>query len=456
MNQPNASFLEFSAASSNDSTPPSPDSEIHSFAPLGHDNRLKTVVVLSDHGWINGGQAEIAIESALQLKRCGVDVCFVAGAGPIDDRLPTAGVECHSVGGHDILSDPNRLRAASQGIWNFGAARLLSQCIERFDPRSTVIHIHGWAKALSPSIGPVVTGSQAAHVLTLHDYFLGCPNGGFYDYRSNSICKRRALGFDCLTTRCDSRGDSHKAWRVVRQAMLKTAGRMPRRLREIIYLAPEQLSILGPYISPEARWHYLPNPVRPQPDRRLAAERNSTFLFIGRLSPEKGAVIAAAAAKLAGQPIAICGDGDSRDDVVRANPDAQMLGWLSKAELDGWIRRARCLVFPSLWYEGYPLVVADALRMGLPVIVSKNTVAASSISDGVNGIHVAAGDIDAWAKAMTQMSSDDLVRKFSEAAFRAGQQLWAYDEYTRRLLAIYELVLSRKNSELSADRSMVS
>ncbi|HEY0164118.1 MAG TPA: hypothetical protein VGB39_01965, partial [Sphingomicrobium sp.] len=66
---------------------------------------------MSDHGFINGGQAKVAIESALQLKSRGLDVIFVAGTGPLDERLPASGIECHLVGEHDILSDPSRLRA---------------------------------------------------------------------------------------------------------------------------------------------------------------------------------------------------------------------------------------------------------------------------------------------------------------------------------------------------------
>jgi len=452
VDQPGSSFPSSLAASTG---PASVCDDLSDLTNRPREHALKSVIVLSDHGWPNGGQAEMAIESALQLPGRGLDVCFVAGAGPVDDRLRQAGIECHQVGDHDILSDPNRIRAGSRGIWNFPAARLVRECLASRDPRSTVIHVHGWAKALSPSIGPVVTRSAAAHVYTLHEYFLGCPNGGFYDYRKNEICTRRALGLDCLTTRCDSRSDSHKAWRVARQTLLRVASTMPRHLREIIYLAPEQRSILGPYLSADARWHHLPNPAGPQPARRIGVENNTLFLFIGRLSPEKGPVVAARAARVAGVPIAFCGEGESREAVLRANPDAKMLGWVPKDELASWMARARCLVFPSLWYEGYPLVVAHALRAGLPVVVSKSSVAASSIADGVDGIHVAAGDVPAWAAAMNRLKSDDLARRLGEAAFRAGKQLLGHDDYIARLLGIYDAALSRKHVEGQQKGSIV-
>lgn len=224
---------------------------------------------------------------------------------------------------------------------------------------------------------------------------------------------------------------------------MRNVGRMPEELREIIYLAPEQRSILGSYINADARWHFLPNPAAAGPGERIRVEDNKLFLFIGRMSPEKGAEVAAMAARLAGVAIAFCGDGRSKDIVRRVNPDAQLRGWLPKEELGHWMGKARALVFPSLWYEGYPLVVADALRAGLPVIVSDSCMAASSITDGVDGLHVPAGNVVAWADAMTRFKSDNFARALGSGAFSTGATLLGYDDYISRLLSIYGQALER-------------
>ena len=223
---------------------------------------------------------------------------------------------------------------------------------------------------------------------------------------------------------------------------------MPSGLRELIYLAPEQLDIMRPYAPPEARWHFLPNPAGPQPERRIRAEENETFLFVGRLSPEKGAVVAAMAAARAQVPIAFCGDGEERAAVLRANPDAQMLGWLPQDQLGEWMHKARCLVFPSLWYETYGLVVADALRVGLPVLVARSSVAASLLEDGISG-DLIAGDVQSWADAMCRLKSDVLTRRYSDAAFRRGHGLPDQSDYTTRLIDIYASAIARKHRGLA-------
>ena len=410
---------------------------------------LRHVVIANDHGHVNGGAAKVAIESALWLKDRGLGVSFVAGSGPLDPRLADAGVECVAISPYDVHTDPDRRKAMQNGLWNRDAARVLAGHIGRHDPRSTVVHLHSWTKALSPSVGPVITGSAAAHVATLHEYFLACPNGAFYDYNAGQVCTKRAMGLSCLTTNCDARRPAHKAFRVARQAILRSAGRLPGGLREIINISPRQRSIIGGYFSEEARWHHLPNAVGDRPEQRVPVEDSNVFLFVGRIAPEKGAVIAAEAAKRAGVRMVFAGDGPDWDAVARAHPGAEFLGWLGAKELDRWTRQARCLIFPSLWYEGYPLVVADALRLGVPVLVSTASNATALITDGQNGLHVPAGDVEAWAGAMTRMKPDHVARAMGEAAFRSGADLLGYDEYTDRLLGIYESVLARKQQRNS-------
>ena len=128
-----------------------------------------------------------------------------------------------------------------------------------------------------------------------------------------------------------------------------------------------------------------------------------------------------------------------------------MAGWVEGEDLRNWLRRARCIVFPSLWYECYPLVIADELALGLPIIVSESCVAASMIEDGVSGLHAATGNVEAWADAMRRLRSDDRVQQMSRASFLAGQDLLSADEYTEQLTRIYEAVIARKQRATSAD-----
>lgn len=399
---------------------------------------LRTVVVVNDHAFVNGGQAKIAIETALILRERGLDVVYFAGVGPEDERLTRAGVATCIVGEHDILGDPSRLRAMRTGIWNGAAARRLRALLASLDPKTSIVHVHGWAKALSPSIGPVITGSPVPHLYTLHEYFLACPNGGFYDYRKHEICTRRPLGMSCLTTDCDPRHAGHKAWRVARQAVLWSAGRMPRGLRDIVYLTELQRKAIEPYLPEGARLHHLPNPIEPFFGERVRAEANDTYLFVGRLSSEKGGALVARAARKAGVRIAFAGDGEQRRAIEEANPDAIMLGWVKQEQLAEWLSRARAVVLPSLLYEGYPMVVLEAMQRGLPVLISDCTAATEFVDSETHGLHVSTGDCSAWVQAFSRMRDTQFVADASVAAFAKSENFLTGGGYYERLSKIFE------------------
>ena len=111
-----------------------------------------SVALVLDHASVTGGAAKVAFDSALGLRQAGHRPIVFAAAGPIDPRLTEEGVEVVCLGQHDILNDPSRLGAAARGIWNFEAARRLEALLASLPRGRSLVHVHGWAKALSPSI----------------------------------------------------------------------------------------------------------------------------------------------------------------------------------------------------------------------------------------------------------------------------------------------------------------
>ncbi|MGE5370258.1 MAG: hypothetical protein ACM3PD_11785 [Chloroflexota bacterium] len=123
-----------------------------------------TIVVCADHAHVNGGQAKVALDSALGLAAAGARVIFFSACGPVDPRLAAAGVETVCLDQKDILANPSRLDAARQGIWTGTAAKALGETLAMLPGEKRIVHVHGWAKALSPAIaGPIrASGLPAA------------------------------------------------------------------------------------------------------------------------------------------------------------------------------------------------------------------------------------------------------------------------------------------------------
>ncbi len=408
---------------------------------------LEHVIVVNDHGYINGGQAKVAIDSAIALAESGTDVTFFAPCGPMDPALAQAGVRTVCLNQNDLFSEPNRLRAGLRGLWNRTAAKALRDLIAQFDPERAIIHAHGFAKALSPSIGPVLTGGPLAHVFTMHEFFLACPNGGFFNYQTETICTLKPMGARCTLTHCDSRQRSHKLWRLIRHAVLKGPGGLPRALQDVIYISDTQRRMMEPFLNPDVRLHHVSHPMTVGTPSRAPVEHNSAFVFLGRLRPEKGALAFATAAAKAGVEAVFVGDGDQRAAVQAANADAHITGWLSPAETQAHLRRARALVLPSLWTENFPLTACEALAHGVPVISGAWNAAAEIVVDQENGVIVPDMRPDTLGKAFAAVN-----QRAAALSHTAFDRFWANERarpsHVARLNQVYTAALARQGPAL--------
>jgi glycosyltransferase involved in cell wall biosynthesis len=405
-----------------------------------------TVVICFDHAAITGGQAKVAFDSAVGLKAAGHRPIVFAAAGPVDPALAASGVEVVCLGQYDLLGNPSRAAAAVQGTWNRPAAKALTALLATLDPRRTIVHVHGWAKALSPSIAGPIRASGLPAVYTIHEYFMFCPNGGFYNYQTGHSCGLTPLSAACWATHCDSRTYPRKLWRNARLTVAQRLARLPEVFSDYIAISGFQVEKVGAYVPPRARLHRLSNPIAVANLGPKADPASGEIIFLGRLSPEKGPLVFAAAARQAGLVPTFVGDGPSAADIRAACPEARLLGWHDAAGVRAALRAARALVFPSLWYEGQPLTVLEAKALGTPVLVSDGCAGREEVEDGVTGLWFKSGDAADLARAMRQLADDATVARMSKASHAA---FWAdppsRDRHVAGLLAIYREMLEARD-----------
>ena len=145
-------------------------------------NQPKRIVIVTDYAWVIGGASKVAILSAAALARRGYDTHHFSAVGPVAKELAEAPVRVHCLEEQAILEQPSRLVAVQKGLWNRRANHAFIDFLKEFSPQDTLVHFHQWTKALSPSIFAPVLARGFRFVVTLHDYFACCPNGGFLVY----------------------------------------------------------------------------------------------------------------------------------------------------------------------------------------------------------------------------------------------------------------------------------
>lgn len=329
---------------------------------------IKTVITVSDYGQINGGNAKVAIESATALANIVEESILFCAVGENFEDLLSKNVKVICLNQYDILNNPNRFKAVFQGLWNEKARRKFKKLLQTKNPDETIIHVHSWSNALSSSIFKTAENLGFKVVITIHDYFLACPNGGFYNYKKNHICKLTPLSLKCILCNCDSRKYLHKIWRIFRQLILNNSIKKRKNI-SYIFISDFCENILTQYINPNKRYR-VNNPIEIKNRVKTDAPNNDIYLYIGRLSEEKGIRIFCEAVTKTGLKGVVIGDGYLREELAETYKNIEFIGWQPYEKIREYILRGRCLVFPSIWYECSPLTIPEVQAFGLPCLVS--------------------------------------------------------------------------------------
>lgn len=290
--------------------------------------------------------------------------------------------------------------------------------LQRFDPTETVVHVHLYMGVLSPSVPHAACAMGFKTVLTLHDYFLTCPNGAYFVFPESRVCQCRPLSAACLATHCDSRTRLHKPWRVLRGFIQARAARLPQRLSALIAVSEISRQTIQRHLPKSTALEVVPNVVSVARRPRSDVVKHQNYVFSGRLEDYKGPQLLAQAGTTTGLPVVFCGTGPMETRLRQMIPQARFTGWLGPVQLDHELRTARAFVFPSIVPETFGLSAAEALAHGLPVIASAGTAAREFVKDGVNGLLFSPGSVEDLAAKMRLLADPALATRLSENAYR--------------------------------------
>lgn len=333
---------------------------------------IKNIVIVNDFNYIQGGASKVAIDTAnlLVQNNKNFNVYFFSAVKSEQSNLNSKVIEiCTNQG--EALKDKNRLRGIINGIYNFKAKKEFDKLLKILDRNNTVIHVHGWTKALSSSVFDVAFKKNYKVVLTLHDYFTACPNGGYFDYKQNKICKRKPLSWKCIKCNCDSRNYVFKIYRIVRQFVQNKIVKLPKKLQYAIGISEFSKKILETTLDSSIKIFNVYNPI--DFDENIVDidyKQNDYYLYVGRVSKEKGVDIFCKVITELGEKGIVVGDGSEKDKLEKIYKNIQFVGWKNKNEVKEYMLNARALIFPSRWYETAGLTALEAQSLGIPCITS--------------------------------------------------------------------------------------
>lgn len=407
------------------------------------------VAIVCDPGHVDGGAAKVAIASARGLAEAGIAIEFICSFGPIAPELDHANIRVHCLNKASVWNSGNPVSAAAQGIWNGAARRGIEKILRTLPRDETIVHFHQWTKSFSPGVLSIPAQSGMAAVVSLHDYFLACPNGAYYRFGDAKPCGATPMSGACLTTACDSRSTLHKAVRIARQVATAKALAQAGPQLSVLSVSPFAEKVIARFIPAHHRRFVVPSPIGIAQGEPVKVADNSRFLFVGRMTPEKGVRLLAHVARHSGLPITFVGDGPLLAEIKAMG--AHCTGWLDAAGVETMMHQARALVLPSNWYETGGLVVLEALARGIPAIVSRTTAAADFITDGENGFLIDADSGDQLESCLRRLTDPKVAERMGRSAY---ERYWADPQtlpvHVAKLLAAYRDILASRGQPASA------
>ncbi len=352
-------------------------------------------------------------------------------------------VELYSVTNDSINGLKSKITTACTTAYSRKSLSHFKQKLSLYHP--DIVHVHNFFPLLTPSIYDACRELNIPIVQTLHNYRTVCC--GAYLLRNGNICEK------CLS-HSPYYGVLHRCYRKSLIASATLAHMISfhhyrktwqTKVDAFISLTSFSKDVFVKGGFPASRIWVKPNfiseslPIMQQTKREGA-------LFVGRLSEEKGIRTLIEAWKNIPYTLRIAGDGPLRS-LVEENQRSHIkyLGSLKPSEVRNEMYSSAFLVMPSIWYEGFPMVLVESFACGLPVVVSKLGSMAEIVSNGINGLHFTPGDSSSLkAKVEWVIQNLDKLDTMGRNAFDTYTNKYTADINYNLLMNIYTTAINSR------------
>lgn len=342
----------------------------------------------------------------------------------------------------------NIMRAGAEAIWSRRASAEVRRLIQ--DGRPDIVHCHNMFPALSPAVLRTARLQGAATVVTLHNFRMLCLPATLL--RDGRPCE------DCVG-RAPWPGVIHSCYRgsAPASATIATSLVLHRRLKTFdnvdLYLGVSEF-VKDKHV--EAGWDPAQIRVKtnftwPSPVRRGPGEY---FLYLGRLSEEKGVPTLIRAWMDIDQQLVVVGSGPEAEALRRtAPPNIEFRDAIPPSEVIGVLGRARAVLVPSVCYEGTPRVILEAYSAGIPVLASNIGGLGEVVNNDVSGLLLSPGDSRSWVEGIARLLDDAESERLGRGASTLWAQRFAPEKVAEELESAYELALARRGDNAQDKRA---
>ncbi|MFT4102337.1 MAG: glycosyltransferase family 4 protein [Burkholderiaceae bacterium] len=341
--------------------------------------------------------------------------------------------------GHDY-SVGQKIVKAGKVIYSFEAQRKLRQLLADFRP--DIAHLHNIYHHFSPSILPVLRKAGVPTVMTAHDLKIACPNNKMLN--RIGVCERCKGGnyLETIKNRCVQNSLAASVIVAAEATVHRVLDSYRRNLDRIVVPSKFFMRKFEQWGWPPEIFTYIPNFI----DVDLhepGYDPGDYFVYVGRLSPEKGIGTLISAAQRARVRLKIAGTGPLMESFQQmlAGGDGriELLGYQTGSRLFDLIRGARALVLPSESYENAPISVLEAFAMGKPVIGAHIAGIPELVRPGESGWLFESGNLAALTDRLVQVlaTPDSQIAEMGQSGRRFVERGFNRQKYVESMYKLY-------------------
>ena len=325
-------------------------------------------------------------------------------------------------------------------VFSLRTYREVKTCIRR--DKIDLVHCQNTFPLISPAVYYAAWSCHVPVVQTIHNYRFLCPNGLLF--RKGKICEDcvcRGLG-QALKQGC-YRGSRLETGVVVLMLkihrLLGTYGRL-----NYIFLTDFMRKKFRPLLGDKQSGIFL-KPNFTEPVTAEPGERDwNRFLFASRLEESKGILFLLQVWKqVKDRDLVIYGTGPLEETVQKAaaeNPRIHWKGFCPRQEIFQDLERSAALIFPSLWYEGFPMVITEAMALGRPVLCSDLGNGADLIKQNRAGLCYRPDEAADFLEKLELLTDPEQNGRLGARGRAAWEEKYAPEENYRILKQIYDEV----------------
>jgi glycosyltransferase involved in cell wall biosynthesis len=350
------------------------------------------------------------------------------------------------VSNHTINSFFSKLRLLWSTHYSRSSYKKFTLLLKKEQP--DIVHVHNFFPLISPSIFKACLDSNVPVVMTLHNYRLIHPGGLLLN--GNTIDERSIKGSAYLCVKDAVYRDSVLQTLVVAHMIEyhRRKGTWNNQVDRFIALTEFAKSKFVEGGLPEEKVVVKPNFLL-EANRKPPVARLDQFVFVGRLSSEKGiGTLLKAWESIESHDLVIVGDGPLASAVKSAAQKNKKIIWKGSLPHDQVLKEvssSRGLIFPSEWYEGFPMVLVESLACGTPVISSNIGSQQEIIKEGICGLHFEVKNEESLVQQVEKLAADDkLFDVLSQNGLLQYENLYSQEKNLKTLENIYDDAIAQK------------